>query len=178
MKYEAYMSAQDNKSSPFERLLTNILEDGRSQRKVENFHPEDFRVIMDAIVTLFFNQSGKKGKKVGLEGLADYEGTKIEFSQTVQYPTTRKDRVDGYKVIVLPDANLSEEDKLLLAKEAIKEFDCLESVEIYELCLRIFHSFSEEELIVLASKFDPLKRDTADLIERLRVRAQNREGIK
>lgn len=173
------MNDKDAKEeSPFERMLKGFLKgDGRFQ-KIEDIHPEDFRIIMDAIVSLFFNQNSKKGRKVGLEGLTDYEGTKIEFSKFMKYTSTKKDRTDGYKVIVLPDKDYSEDIKQLLAKEAIKEFDCLETVEIYELCLRVFHTFSEEELILLASKHDPLKRDVTNLKERLRIRAEKREAVK
>lgn len=169
------MSASDAKS-PFEKMMSGMLTgDGRLQ-KIEDIHPDDFRILMDAIVTLFFNQNTKKGRKVGLEGLTDYEGVRIEFSRSIQYPCSRKDRIDNYKVIVLPETDSSEELKQIRAREALKEFDCLETVEKYELCLRIFHSLSEKDLIILAKLHDPLKRDISKLEERLSLRASKSEN--
>lgn len=161
--------------SPFERMLGRMLSGDVRSPKIEDIHPEDFRLLMDAIVTLFFNQNTKKGRKVGLEGLTDYEGVRTEFSSDIQYPFTRKDRIDNFKVIVLPENDSSEELKQLRVRETLKEFDCLETVEKYELCLRILHTFSEKELIELAKQHDPFKRDTSKLEERLNHRALKRE---
>lgn len=161
-------------ATPFERMVEGLLRGELGPRKVEDIHPEDFQIILDAIANLFFNQKSKKGSKLGIEGFADYDGTKIEFSKDVQYPAIRKDRKNNYKVIVLPDHGDAEDIKQLRVRDAIKDFDCLEAVEKYELCLRIFHTFSEPELVTLAKEYDPLKRDTSLLERRLRERAKKR----
>ncbi len=161
--------------SPFEKLMTGILTSG-GLRKVEDIHPEDFKIIMDAIFTLFFSHSTSGEQKLGLEGMTDYQGIKIEFSKDLKYPSIKKDHNEKYKIIVLPENNESEDSKLLIAKEALKEFDCLETIEKYELCLRIFNSFGEKELSILAKEYDPYKRNTQKLEERLKQRASNREG--
>ena len=161
--------------TPFERMVEGILHGEVGHHKVEDVHPEDFKIIADAIAHLFFNQhSNEKGTKLGVEGFVDYAGTKIEFSNDVRYPATRKDPTGNYKIIVLPDSGQSEDMKQILAREALKDFDSLEAVGKYDLCLRIFHTFSEPELILLAKEYDPLKRDTSLLEKRLRERAQRR----
>jgi len=163
--------------SPFEKMMSNMLTNG-GMKKVEDIHPEDFKIIMDAIVTLFFEHDHQPGKKLGLEGMTDYKGVKIEFSPDVKYPSIRRDRLDHYKIVVLPDDGLREDSKIVAAKEALKEFDCLETIEKYELCLRIFNSFSEKELSTLARDYDPYKRDNKQLQERLIERAKRREEPK
>jgi len=170
---------EDNQDkSPFERMMGTMLSGNVQLPKLEDIHPEDFRIILDATISLFFTQSSKKGRKLGFESLTDYEGTKIEFSKTIKYPITKKDRKNHYKIVVLPDFDQPEEVKYIQAKEALKEFDCLETVEKYELCLRIIHTFSEEELIRLAKEFDPLKRETTKLEKRLNQRAAKRDKSK
>lgn len=170
------MKKKEDKS-PFEKLM-NSLVSSNGVRKVEDIHPQDFKIIMDAIVTLFFEHDHQPGKKLGLEGMTDYKGVKIEFSKDVKYPSIKRDRSDHYKIIVLPEDGLKEEAKIIAAKEALKEFDCLETIEKYELCLRIFNSFSEKELSTLAREFDPYKRDIKKLEERLLERARRREDLK
>jgi len=156
----------NEEKSPFEKLINGIFSHG-GIRKVEDVHPEDFKIIMDAICTLFFSHNAAGDKKLGLEGLTDYSGVKIEFSPDTHYPSIRRDRIQNFKVVVLPENNQSEEAKIIVAKEALKEFDCLETIEKYELCLRIFNSFSEKELLVLARDYDPYNRDISKLQERL-----------
>jgi hypothetical protein len=163
-----------SEATPFERMVEGILQGDLGPRKVEDIHPEDFQIILDAIAHLFFHQKSKKGCKLGVEGFADYDGTKVEFSKEIQYPAIRKDRKNNYKIIVLPDHGDAEDVKQLRVRDAIKDFDCLEAVEKYELCLRIFHTFSEPELITLAREYDPLKRDISALEKRLRERAKRR----
>lgn len=170
------MKKKDEKS-PFEKLMNSILTSS-GVKKVEDIHPEDFKIIMDAIVTLFFEHDHQPGKKLGLEGMTDYKGVKIEFSSDVKYPSIKRDRVENYKIIVLPEDGLREDSKIMVAKEALKEFDCLETIEKYELCLRIFNSFSEKELSTLARDYDPYKRDIKKLEERLLERAKRREELK
>jgi len=165
---------QPNKPTPFERMIEEFLHGEGGSRKVEDIHPQDFQIILDAIAHLFFNQKSKKGGKLGIEGFADYDGTKVEFSSEIQFAAIRKDRNDNFKIIVLPDNGDSDETKRFRVREAIKEFNCLEAVEKYELCLRIFHTFSEPELIVLAKEYDPLKRNIAPLEKRLHERARRR----
>ena len=160
----------NEEKSPFEKLINGIFSSS-GIRKIEDVHPEDFKIIMDAICTLFFSHNTTGDKKLGLEGLTDYSGIKVEFSPEINYPSIRKDRLQNFKVVVLPDSNQSEEDKIIIAKEALKEFDCLETIEKYELCLRIFNSFSEKELLILARDYDPYKRDISKLQERLKIKA-------
>ena len=167
-------SKDHEQQTPLERMLEGFLKGEVGPRKVEDIHPEDFQIIIDSIAHLFFFQKSKKGGKLGIEGFADYDGLRVEFSDSLDYPAIKKDRKTNYKIIVLPDTKDSEEAKQIRAREAIKEFDCLEVVEKYELCLRIFHSFSESELIILAKEYDPLKRDTSALELRLRERAKKR----
>ena len=156
----------NEEKSPFEKLINGIFSHG-GIRKVEDVHPEDFKIIMDAICTLFFSHNAAGDKKLGLEGLTDYSGIKVEFSPDTHYPSIRRDRIQNFKVVVLPENNHSEEAKIIIAKEALKEFDCLETIEKYELCLRIFNSFSEKELLILARDYDPYNRDISKLQERL-----------
>jgi len=163
-----------DQQTPLERMVEGFLKGEIGPRKVEGIHPEDFQIIIDSIAHLFFFQKSKNGGKLGIEGLADYDGMRVEFSDVHAYPAIKKDRKSNYKIIVLPDIKDSEEAKQLRAREAIKEFDCLEVVEKYELCLRIFHTFSESELITLAREYDPLKRDTSALELRLNERAKKR----
>jgi hypothetical protein len=170
------MKKKEDKS-PFEKLM-NTLITSSGVKKVEDIHPQDFKIIMDAIVSLFFEHDQQPGKKLGLEGMTDYKGVKIEFSPDVKYPCIRRDRLENYKIIVLPEDGLREDSKVVAAKEALKEFDCLETIEKYELCLRIFNSFSEQELSTLAREYDPYKRDSKQLEERLLERAKKREESK
>lgn len=163
--------------SPFEKMMNTLLATS-GVKKVEDIHPEDFKIIMDAIVTLFFEHDHLPGKKLGLEGMTDYKGVKIEFSPDAKYPFVKRDRLENYKIIVLPEEGQHENSKILAAKEALKEFDCLETIEKYELCLRIFNSFSERELSILAKEYDPYKRDSKQLEERLLERAKRREELK
>jgi hypothetical protein len=160
--------------SPFEKLISGIFTTN-GVRKIEDIHPEDFKIIMDAICTLFFSHSGSGEKKLGLEGLTDYSGIRVEFSPDINYPSIRRDRVKNFKIVVLPETNQTEEAKIIIAKEALKEFDCLETIEKYELCLRIFNSFSEKELFILARDYDPYKRDVTKLQERLKNRASTQK---
>jgi hypothetical protein len=160
----------NEEKSPFEKLINGIFSHG-GIRKVEDVHPEDFKIIMDAICTLFFSHNAAGDKKLGLEGLTDYSGVKIEFSPDTHYPSIRRDRIQNFKVVVLPENNQSEEAKIIIAKEALKEFDCLETIEKYELCLRIFNSFSEKELLILARDYDPYNRDISKLQERLAIKS-------
>lgn len=163
--------------SPFEKMMNSLITNG-GVKKVVDIHPQDFKIIMDAIVSLFFEHDQTPGKKLGLEGMTDYKGVKIEFSPDVDYPSIRRDRLENYKIIVLPEDGLREDSKIFAAKEALKEFDCLETIEKYELCLRIFNSFSEKELSTLAREYDPYKRDSKQLEERLLDRAKRREDSK
>ena len=170
------MKKKDEKS-PFEKLMSTLITSS-DVKKVKDIHPQDFKIIMDAIVSLFFEHDHQPGKKLGLEGMTDYKGVKIEFSPDVKYPSIRRDRLDNYKIIVLPEEGQREDSKFVAAKEALKEFDCLETIEKYELCLRIFNSFSEKELSTLAREYDPYKRDTKLIEERLLERAKRREESK
>lgn len=166
-------SSKGRNETPFAKLLETTLRGEIGHRKVEDIHPLDFEIIIDAIAWRFFNRFSTKEKKLGIESFADYDGIKIEFSKDTQYAAIKKDRSGNFKIIVLPDNSDPEEIKQHRAKEALKEFDCLETVEKYELCLRIFHTFNEPELIQIAHH-DPLKRDTTDLEKRLIERAKRR----
>ena len=103
-----------DQQTPLERMVEGFLKGEIGPRKVEDIHPEDFQIIIDSIAHLFFfNQKSKKGSKLGIEGFADYDGMRVEFSDDVAYPAIRKDRKANYKIIVLPDIKDSEEAKQL-----------------------------------------------------------------
>ena len=165
-----------SEQTPFERMVDQILH-GKGKRTVDDISPEDFLIVLDAIANLFFNQKSGAGDTAGIEGFAEDNGLQIEFSRDLKYPATRKAPKGFSKIIVLPDNGDSEETKELRARQALKEFDCLGAIRKYELCVRIFHTFAEAELIELARKYDPLHRDTTQLAQRLTERAERRSLI-
>lgn len=160
-KCGSFMKGKIN--TPFENFIHSLM--SSKSMKVKDIHPEDFLIIMDSILALIFKS----------DGLTKLKSTRIEFSSRIKYPYSSKNYDENLRTIYLPDNNEPEEIKQLMATEALKSFDCLDVIEKYELCLRIFHSFSEPELTMLAKEFDPYKRDTSKLEERLSKRMMNQK---
>tara|TARA_Y100000590_G_scaffold430890_1_gene545065 strand:- start:11071 stop:11586 length:516 start_codon:yes stop_codon:yes gene_type:complete len=160
------------KKSPFEHMMENFLSGNLTS--TNDIPVEHFGVLLDCFVHYFYGKGDKN--KSSLETLTDFDGLKTEFDRHTLYPYVKKDRSEtNFKIIVLPEKSDSEEDKQSLVFRAIKEFDCLENLQIYQLILKIIQHYDEKQLIEFIKKYDPISRDNTATIEFLKKRKHHRK---
>ena len=167
------MPETEHIKSPFERVMEEFLTGNFS--KPNGFPVEHFSVLFDCFVHFFYGKEGEN--KSGIKTLTDFDGLKTEFDQNTFYPYIKKDRNgSNYKIVVLPDNNENEERKEALVYQAIKEFDCLENLQIYNLLLKMIQHYDEKMLVDFIKEHDPISdRDKTETIKYLNERAMLRE---
>lgn len=167
-------ASKENNKSPFEMIMESFLTGGFSQQN--DFPVEHFSVLFDCFVHYFYGKEGDN--KSGIETLTDFDGLKTEFDVDANYPYLKKDRSGkNFKIVVLPDKKESEERKEILVQQAIKEFDCLENLQVYNLLLKMIQHYDEKLLIDFIQKHDPMpNRDKTEVIKYLNNRALLKEN--
>ena len=144
-------------STAFAKMLKSVLNTAKIEIPRNEIPVEYFAVLFDSIYNFFYEKNGNPDGETAFQRITNVSGIKIQFDKT-DFPYSKKDKSgENYRIIVLPDNGDSIEKKNARVFDAIKEFDCLEAIGIYQLTLTMLNSYlyHPKNLIDFVQKHDP-----------------------
>jgi len=138
--------------------LRGFLKGSDDQQVPKNEIPvEFFAILFDRFYNYFYEHGESLNSESAFQRMTEISGIKVEFEHNLEFPYSKKDKSgEKYRIIVLPDVG-SKTEKHQKAREAIKEFDCLEVLGTYQLLLTMLNSYLyyPKNVIDFISKCDP-----------------------
>ena len=138
-------------------MLENLISGVEADLPQNNIPVEFFTILFEKFYNYFYeNNKGFQGEPV-FKRITEVSAIKVEFEDGIKYHYSKKDKSGKkYRIIVLPNKG-SELEKKQEVNQMIKEFDCLETLGLYQLLLSIINSYlyHPKNLIEFIHRCDP-----------------------
>jgi len=148
----------ENETTAMADWLRSFLKGTDDQQVPKNEIPvEFFAILFDRFYNYFYEHGESLNRDSAFQRMTEISGIKVEFEYNLEFPYSRKDKSgEKYRIIVLPDVG-NKTEKHQKAREAIKEFDCLEVLGTYQLLLSMLNSYLyyPKNLIDFINECDP-----------------------